>query len=964
MPRLAPDSILSHYKIKELIAVGGMGEVYRAVDLQLGRVVALKTILDLQAGNPRMNHRFIREARAASILTHPSICTIYEIGRDGDLTFITMQYVAGQTIQERLSAGPIPVELALGYAMDIADALDEAHRHGVIHRDIKPSNVIINERGVAVVLDFGLATQVSFAGTMIEELSTLPNLTSTAALVGTMPYMSPEQVSGETLDERSDIFSFGVTLYEMLSGVRPFDGPTKIDLLHAILHDEPKPLTEVRPELRPQLTSVVDKALKKNPSERYQSAAEFKQELLIHIQEAGYVVARAPSASASGRLITPAPDASGWSWRQFKSLSSGALITSFVGAVLVIFAGILWWLAHVGADKPPIPHYVQVVNWKSEPGESASDAVFSPDGRMIAFSSNRGKYRDIWIKQTTMGDPSQVTKGEWNSWNPIWSPDNQQIAFLSRRGDQTGIWRMPAFGGTPTLIMAPVSGALRLKRWSKDGRRIYYELVPNLFALDVVSGQATQVTKFESSESSNPPSFSLSLNEDRIAYTERKNKQVDIWVMPKNGGSPVRVTNDSAEDRNPVWHPDGKRIIYSSVRDGTYQLCIAYLDGRAPLQITSGEGDKIALEISDNGTEILYYAAKEESDIWRVNVETAAESAFTSDPGTELWPDLSPDGKEVVYQSVDDPAQGAKLKNSLILARAVKNGEAVQLTAGGINPTWSPDSSRVAFLRSSGEVRNIWTVKGTGEEEKQLTTHGCDIDWSTLPYNRVEGKFFSWSPDGTRIICHFQEGDKSNLSVVGADDAKENVISSSSDSLIFSPVWSLDGGYVAYVSQSKSKPESGNSTWSIKLLDLTTNREETIFQKDSALRLLGWSNGGNDLVVINVKGADHLTVRAADVNLILVSKRDGSREVAQFSAAYSRNILLSPNGSAVAFASHQDGNDNLWLISTKGGSARKITSNSDPRLYFSNMAFSPDGKTIYFGKQSRSSVISMIDNFK
>src|SRR5262245_38473215 len=227
MPRLQPETTISHYRIKELIAIGGMGEVYRAIDLQLGRIVALKTIVSDKAEDRHAHERFLREARAASILSHPGICTVYEIGNQDDLTFIAMQHISGRTIQELLAEGQLPLEQVFSWALDILDALDEAHRHGVIHRDIKPSNIIINERGHAVMLDFGLATQASFADTLNEELATLPHLTSATMLLGTVPYMPPEELRGEQLDERSDIFSFAVTLYEMLTGDRPFDRPNK-----------------------------------------------------------------------------------------------------------------------------------------------------------------------------------------------------------------------------------------------------------------------------------------------------------------------------------------------------------------------------------------------------------------------------------------------------------------------------------------------------------------------------------------------------------------------------------------------------------------------------------------------------------------------------------------------------------------------------------------------------------------
>lgn len=266
MSSLSPDSTISHYKIKELIGRGGMGEIYKAVDAELGRIVAIKTLSPALIADQSAQQRFLREARAASILSHPSICTVFEVGKEGDLVFIAMQYLQGRTIHELLAQGPLPIESALSYALDVAEALEEAHKNGVIHRDIKPSNIIVNERGSAVVLDFGLAKQVSsFSSALTDESPTMMHVTTAAAIIGTAPYMSPEQVRGEAVDARSDVFSFGATFYEMLSGVRPFSGRSQIEAMHAILHEEPKPLNKVRREVGRELERIVTRALKKEP---------------------------------------------------------------------------------------------------------------------------------------------------------------------------------------------------------------------------------------------------------------------------------------------------------------------------------------------------------------------------------------------------------------------------------------------------------------------------------------------------------------------------------------------------------------------------------------------------------------------------------------------------------------------------------------------------------------------------
>lgn len=945
-----------------------MGEVYKAVDLQLGRVVALKTILPARATDPNIYHRFLREARAASILAHPSICTIYEIGEAGDLTFIAMQYLEGTTIENLITQGPMRIETALGYALDVAEALEEAHRHGVIHRDIKPSNIIVNERNTAVVLDFGLAKQVTFAGGMNDELPTQLQLTSSATLVGTGPYMAPEQILGEPPDGRSDIFSFGVTLYEMLAGSRPFAGLTTVDVLHSILHDEPKPLNTLRPDLDADLAVIVGKMLTKNPESRYQSAREFNDELLNYIHTKGYAVRGASGSRRDGNanafLRTAAqPQAVSTKETDFGSRWRLPVALMFVIALL---ASLWWFLA--SPDGSPDQNqssslrYVQLVNWKSEPGELHSDAVFSRDGRMIAFSSRRGKFRDIWIKQTKMGDPNQVTKGEWNSWNPIWSPDSQQIAFLSKRGNQSGIWRMPALGGTPVLVGGSTDGNVRLKSWSRDGGTIYYELTPNLFSLDLASGKATQLTNHQGSQHAGQPSYSISPAEDRVAFVDLRNGQKDLWVRPLREGSPIQVTNDSFEDRSPIWHPDGQRMIYSSIRDGVYQICVAFVDGRPPIQLTSGESDKFLLDVSFDGRSILHAASNEESDIWSVTVN-AEEAEVTAEPGAELWPAISSDGKKVVYQSVNNPAQTRKLRDSVILTRPTgRDGQKVQLAVGGVNPTSSPDGTTVAFVRWSDNMWNVWTAWATSGGERQLTKRGVFEGSTVLPYNRVGIRFYSWSPDGSKITYLSQEEKEAGLWVISIDGSHDTAISSNLKQSLYGPMWSPDGNQVGFVA---AENQPGDRLWSVWLADLNSRKQHMVLEHFSALSLLGWLGGAGELLVATSEARGMTEANPIDVSLVSVPSRGGTaKRLATLNSAYLYNMQLSPNGQSVAFASRQDGKDNIWLISAKGGEARKLTSNTDPRLYFSSMAFSPDGQKIYFGKQSSSTLISMIENFK
>jgi len=973
---LKPESTISHYKIKELIAVGGMGQVYRALDLQLGRVVALKTIRPVSSVDPHAHQRFLREARAASILSHPSICTIYEIGQEADLTFIAMQHVSGKTIEDMLSQGPLSIETILSCALDVIDALDEAHKHGVIHRDIKPSNIMLNDRGVAVVLDFGLAKQVSLTTESNEDLPTLVHLTAATTLLGTMPYMPPEEISGELLDARSDIFSFGVTLYEMLTGTRPFEGLHKVDLLHAILHDEPKPLPEVRPEVDASLNAIVSRTLMKKPSDRFQSASELREELAAYIQSQGYAVRTISRRSISGissEIPRTGQSRRKWNTTSERQIRSRAFLQR-LPLILLIAAGVtaaIWWLFVRSPTQPDANlsslRQVELVSWKNEPGELSIFGSLSPDGTMIAYSPISGGNRNIWIKQIIGGNPIEVIKDEWANQNPIWSPDGQQIAFVSSRGKQSGIWRIPYLGGTPTLIATIKEGVFpTLTSWSKDQSTIYFELQSKLFALKIDSGQINQLSGSDPTWQ-DLQDFSISADEHQVAYVRNEGGKWNVWVRPITGGNPIQITNDAAEDKYPVWHPDGKRVIYSSIRDGTYQICAAYLDGRKPMQITSGESDKFVSSVSNDGARILYGSLREESDIWGVRVETGETFEVTSDTGCELWPDISPDNKMIAFQAIKQPGRGAKLRScSLMIKPLSAGGQQMQLAARAYDARWSHDGSQVAFLRDAGSATNIWIIQATGGGERQVTTEGIiGGRFTVLPYNRLESANYGWSPDNKKLIyCSKKSPAGSTVNIISADGSdKPTIINTTESDRFNSPLWSPDGNRAMYLSQAIEK-SAGKALWSVWQTDTSLRKTETIFQTDSVLRLLGWLGLTKDVIVATVEGKHSGSQNAADVNLIRITNGGGNQVVARLQSAYLYNIQLSPDGRMLAFASHQDGADNIWLIPAIGGPARRITTNSDPRLYFSSLSWSPDGKAIYYGKQTTDSFISAINDFK
>ena len=392
---------MGHYRILSQIGGGGMGEVFLAEDTRLDRKVAIKFLPSLLKADEMAKKRLVREAKAAAALDHPNICTIYEVGEHAGLPFIAMQNIEGKSIQQLLSLGPMLIERALRYALDIADALTAAHRRGIIHRDIKPSNVMVNERDNAVVLDFGLAKQIPTEGTASAEAPTLWQLTSEMTILGTPAYMSPEQVRCEPLDPRSDIFSFGALLYEMITGVKAFSGAHTVDALHATLHEEPKPVSHLRPQAGPELDRIINKCLAKERDKRYQSLAELRSDLIEVIERRGY---RAKAVSIeddktdimdSGALNRTAPVAAAVTNNLTATITRIISSRNTQGAALVLAGAVViaaaWWFIirpNPQSDSALIRSltHVQLVNWKDQGGIlQDSHGALSPDGKVIAY---------------------------------------------------------------------------------------------------------------------------------------------------------------------------------------------------------------------------------------------------------------------------------------------------------------------------------------------------------------------------------------------------------------------------------------------------------------------------------------------------------------------------------------------------------------------------------------------------
>jgi serine/threonine protein kinase len=968
---LSPGAKLGRYEIISPLGAGGMGEVYLAQDSTLDRKVALKVLPESVASDRNRMQRFVQEAKAASALNHPNIVTIHEIGTDPGAHFMVTEFIEGENLRHHLRK-PMTLLEAIDIAIQIASALATAHAAGIIHRDIKPENMMLREDGIVKVLDFGLAklTERRRQDEVDRNAATQAFVhTEPGAVVGTTAYLSPEQARALDVDTRTDIWSLGVLLYEMITGRTPFKSETASDTSAAILMAEPPPLTEFLPDVPPEIERIVRKALQKKRDERYQTVKDMmldlkslRRELDVNaaMQRSGTSYSSGMTRPALSTAPPPLTNQTSLVTKQF-GLNRKAQVGA-AGLLLLIVAGVGWyWWRHRDSEENRIGNLAvtKLVNRRNDLGETGvRHARFSPDGKFIAFASPKGSGNAIWLKQIGSGDAFSNQKEMPSAYSPIWSPDGLQIAFISKSESQSNIWTMPAFGGSPTLLKSSERYTNELVAWTRSGK-IYFVKDDNLYALNVTTRDVSLALNLAPGGRSRD--FAVSPNEDRIAFTDLSGGQSDIWIGSVTGGAPVRITNDKAQDSNPVWTPDGKRIVYSSDRNGVRQICEVRADGRPPEQLTFNDSDTNVLDVSPDGPKILYSTDRDESDLWSVRLDRGKETQLTSESGIELWPDAAPDNKTIAYQA-SRALTGTTLYNSLLMSKSVGvDASDIKLASDGFAALWSPDGKQVAFLRSASESQDLWVVHASGGDAKQLTQGGVIFGgYAQLPYNRAQTQDFQWSKDSTRLIYCASVSGTTNVWQIGTDGSKAVQLSDNQDARthLLNPSWSPDGQRAAWLAL-----DLAQKSWSIWIL--ADGRRQQVFSSNSVLGLVGWSANGQELIIKQILTVNTAPNRPIEVLLSAISLRNGKqRSIATLQTTYFQNIKLAPTREQIAYVARPDGTDTLFLMPATGGVAKSLITTSDSRVYFAAIAWSADGKTIYYGKQSSLTVVSMIDNFK
>lgn len=535
MPTLSPGDRLGPYEVVGALGAGGMGEVYRATDTRLDRTVAVKVLTAHVADSPEQRERFEREARAVAAINHPNICTLFDVGREPPssagppMDFLVMEFLDGETVAQRLERGPVPVAEALPIAVEIAEALDTAHRQGIVHRDLKPSNVMLTETGVRL-LDFGLAMQreAEPAGTLT---SAPTRLTMEGSILGTLHYMSPEQLDGKPADARSDVFSFGATVYEMVSGRRPFDAASQASVIGAILKDAPAPLREIEPGIPRRLDRVVRTCLAKDPEDRWQTMRDLKRELqwIDPTGEADEPDAEPADAATSSGAGGRAP-AAGWRF------ALALLVTAALAAVAV-------WTLKPAADAPPLR--VQRFTIDLAAGESLTSALaISPDGRHVVYGVADGGETRLHARALDAFDSTPIPGTEGAAAPVAIAPDGGSLAFQLRDGDRWTLNQIPLAGGTP-YRMAEGDGQLYGKAvWLPDRTIVY----------SVLRGEGGSGL-MQVPEAGGAPRVLTRLDQQRGDYAH-------LWPLPVPGRDEL-VFTIVRQDAGPVNLEDGKVAVYS-----------------------------------------------------------------------------------------------------------------------------------------------------------------------------------------------------------------------------------------------------------------------------------------------------------------------------------------------------------------------------------------------------------------